>query len=241
MSRVPSSVVRAVLISLVLAGALGAGAGAAFAGTDVGSINFIIGRKNITGDTLFVGPPSGVVADGQPALGVELTWGRQGWPALIALDVLHSYDDGVTRVPAFFTTPAYDQRLRASTFEIGLGVRRAWTVLGLSPYLGAGGSLVRGNAVVEISDPNAGQFGALTASARGRASAFGYWAGGGIYRRLGPRFQLGLAGRYSKATLPASRLIVESGSLPTSASIREIDAGGLHINLVVGWSFPSRK
>ena len=241
MSCVLQSAFRAALTSLVLTGALGAGV--AFAGTDVGSINFTLGRKSLTSDWS-PGPPRADSTSrvGQPALGIELTWGRQGWPAMVALDVLHSYDDGITHVRQFFTIPAFDQRVRLSTLEIGLGVRRAWTVLGFSPYLGAGGSWVRGKVLVEISDPNAGQFGAPLASARSHESAFGFWAGGGIYRRLGPRFQVGLAGRYSKATLPETDLILDDFTPPLAiARVRELDGGGRHINLVVGWSFPSRK
>jgi hypothetical protein len=241
MSRVPSAVVRAILISLVLTGALGAGV--AFAGTDVGSINFILGRKSLTNDWNVGLPTVDTTARvGQPSLGVELTWGRQGWPAMIALDLLHSYDDGIIHFPAFFTIPAVDQRVRARTLEIALGVRRAWNVIGISPYLGGGLSWVGGQFGVEISDPNAGQFGVLTASAHGREAKFGYWAGGGIYRRIGPRFQIGLAGRYSKVTLPATALILD-GSTPSLVvgTVPELDAGGRHVNLVVGWSFPSRK
>jgi hypothetical protein len=241
MSRVRPSFVRAALTSLIMTGALGTGA--AFAATDVGSVNFTLGRKSLSNDWN-PGPPTADTTErvGQPALGLELTWGRQGWPAMVALDVFHSYDDGIIHVPAFFTEPAFDVRLRMRTLEIGLGVRRAWTVLGWSPYLGAGGSWVRGSVVYEVSDPLGDQFGAPLASARAHATAFGYWAGGGIYRRMGPRFQLGLAGRYSKATLPVTDLILDDVT-PTTVidQISEIDAGGRHINLVVGWSFPSRK
>jgi len=241
MPRVPSSAVRAILISLLLTGALGTGA--AFAATDVGSINFILGRKSLTNDWN-LGPPTtdSTARVGQPTLGVELTWGREGWPAMVALDILHSYDDGIIHVPQFFTIPAFDQRLRARTIEIGLGARRSWNVLGWSPYLGAGGSWVRGNIEVEIIDPNAGQSGTLTAYAHSRASAFGYWAGAGLYRRLGLRFQIGLAARYSKATLPATAVVVEQGTLPFGVTTTpELDGGGRHVNLVVGWSFPGRK
>lgn len=247
MSRVPSSIRRSWIAPLALAGILAAGA--AIAGTDVGSINFTVGRKSFTSDW-YLGPriadATGQAPDpgraGQPALGIELTWGRQGWPASIALDVLHSYDDGITHVPGFFTAPAFDQRLRASTIEIGLGARRAWTIKGFSPYIGAGGSWVRSNVLVEISDPSESQFGAAIASARSRESAFGFWAGGGIYRRIGPRFQLGLAGRYSRAMLPEHDLFLDGVSPPfAAASIAELDGGGQTIHLVVGWSFPSRK
>ncbi|MGH7731556.1 MAG: hypothetical protein ACRENJ_09955 [Candidatus Eiseniibacteriota bacterium] len=242
----PSSVIRSIVVCLLLTGVLVAGS--AFAATDVGSINFLLGRKSLTKDW-YLGPPivdaTGQVVEpgraGQPSLGIELTWGREGWPAMVALDVLHSYDDGIIHVPAFFTIPAYDVRPRASTLEIGLGARRAWNVLGLTPYVGAGGSWVRANFVVEVIDPNAGQFGVLTASARGAATAFGFWAGGGVYRRLGPRLQIGLAGRYSKATLPASGFFQDGPSPAPAVGTPELDGGGRHVNLVVGWSFPSRK
>ena len=247
MSRVLSAVVRAIVISLALTGALGAGA--ASAGTDAGSINFILGYKSLTKDW-YLGPPivtsrfellePGRVK--QPTLGVELTWGRQGWPAMIALDLYHSYDDGIFNFPGFSTFPAFDRRLRARTLELALGVRRAWDVIGFSPYLGAGGSWVAGQYAIEISDPYGAPFGELIGSARGREATFGYWAGGGIYRRIGPRFQIGLAGRYSKATLPAFDLLLDGTTPPLVVdTVPELDAGGRNINLVVGWSFPSRK
>jgi hypothetical protein len=251
MSRVPSAVVRAILISLAWTGALGAGA--ACAGTDAGSINFILGYKSLTKDW-YLGPPivtnRGELLEpgrvNQPTLGVELTWGRQGWPAKIALDLYHSYDDGIFNFPGFATFPPFDLRKRARTLEVALGVRRSWDVIGFSPYLGAGGSWIGGQFAVEYSDPYAAPFGELVFSTRGREAAFGYWAGGGIYHRIGPRFQIGLAGRYSKVTLPTTHLILD-GTIPpflvglVPEIVPEIDAGGRNINLVVGWSFPERK
>lgn len=267
MSRVPSSAARFVPTILAVLGILGAGV--ALAGTDVGSINFTLGSKSIrvrvegeprwrdwylgapqtdaTGDTLAPG-------SSQPALGVELTWGREGWPALVALDVLHSYDDGVQRFPAnpLLDIPPADVRRRARTIEIGLGARRAWNVKGLSPYLGAGRSWVRANVIYEMSDPSQGQYGAPGRSIGSHAWAPpGFWVGGGLYRRLGPRFQLGLSGRYSKARLsiPGSTVVGEVGPYvgePGRYSFvpgqgTEVKAGGKHIGLVVGWSFPNRK
>ena len=242
MSRAASSTVRAILISLVLTAAFGAGVGAAFAGTDVGSVNFTLGRKSLTHAWSLSVPTQDTTSRvGQPALGVELSWGRQGWPVMVAFDILHSYDDGIIHVPQFFTTPAFDLRLRARILEVGLGVRRSWSVLGWSPYLGAGGSWVRGNSAIEIIDPNAGQFGVVMSSAHAQASASGYWVGGGLIRRIGPRFQIGLEGRYAKATLPATPLVVQ-GTLPFGITTTpERDGGGRHVNLVVGWSFPVRK
>jgi hypothetical protein len=244
MSRVRSSVVNAVLASLLTSALL---VGAALA-ADVGSFHFTVGRKSLTKDW-YLGPPNFDATGqfhepgraGQYSLGLETTWGRDSWPVQIAFDVFHSYDDGIIHVPAFFTTPAFDERLRASTFEAALGLRRSWDVLGLTPYLGAGGSWIRPNYVIEISNPNAGAFGTLLGSARMAEPAFGFWAGGGFYRKIGPRLQLGLEGRYSKATIPAAPLFVDGTNGQVVSHLPELDAGGRAINLVAGWSFPARK
>ena len=244
MSRVPSSVVVAVLASLLTTGLL---SGAALA-TDVGSIHFTLGRKSMTKDW-YLGPPSFDITGqfiepgraGQYSLGVATTWGRQGWPVQVAFDVLHSYDDGIIHVPAFFSTPAFDERLRASTFEAALGLRRTFNVLGFTPYVGAGGSWIRANYVIEVIDPNAGDFGTLLGSARSAVPAFGFWAGGGVSRQVGPRFEIGIEGRYSKATLSESGFVVDGSNGQVVGTLPELDAGGRTINLFAGWSFPARK
>lgn len=248
MSRALPSVIRTAFLSLALT-ATGLGVGASsFAGTDdVGSVNFTLGYKNLSGDWNL--DPRQLDAAGQPlpgdrtyypSLGIQGTWGPKRWPVQLALDVLNSADDGITHVPQFFTTPAYDLRLRANTLEIGFGARRAFEVGGLRPYVGAGGLWARGKIELEVSDPNSGQFGTQTAHAFSHSSAFGYWLSGGVTRRLGPRFQLGLDYHLSKATLPGAPFTVDQGALPFNVtSFPEVDAGGRTINLVVGWSFPS--
>jgi hypothetical protein len=252
MSRVPSCAARGVLASLILAGVLMAGVAAA--ATNVGSINFTLGGKRLSEPWFPAAPHTSAAGDTlatrgqQPALGIEVSWGRSNWPVMIALDVLHCYDDGVQRFHdnPIFSIPTTDVRRRVSTFEVGLGLRRAFDLKGWSPYIGGGGSWVRGNMVAEMSDPNAGEFGVPGPTMTGRHSAFGYWVGGGLYRRLGPRFQLGLTARLSKAMM----LFPERGEvrgriggydLVPNTSKDKIDAGGRHIGLVVGWSFPSRK
>ena len=101
MSRVPSCAARGALTSLVLAGVLMAGA--ASAATNVGSINFTLGGKRLSAPWFPSAPHTNAANETlatrgqQPALGVELAWGRSGWPVMVALDVLHCYDDGVQR------------------------------------------------------------------------------------------------------------------------------------------------
>ena len=101
---------------------------------------------------------------------------------------------------------------------------------------------MRGSSLIEVSDPNAGPFGTQTAGARSRTSGTGYWAGAGLACRIGPRFQIGLAGRFSKAIMPAAAIVVDHGTLPfPDTTVPELDGGGRHINLSVGWAFPGRK
>lgn len=250
MSRISSCASRFVLIMLAVLGALDAGA--VSAGGPVGSINFTLGGKRLTSDWYLSEPKTDATGDTlgsrgtQPALGIELTWGREGWPALIAIDVLHSYDDGVQRYPAnpLFLIPAADVRRRARIIEFGLGVRRAWTVKGLTPYIGGGGSWVRAHFDYMMSDPSQGQFGAAGPSINGHHSGLGYWVGGGIYRRIGPRLHLGLTGRYSKAKVEFpewNRVEGGQGGYYFATNPAKIEAGGQNIGLAVGWSFPSRK
>jgi opacity protein-like surface antigen len=244
MSRAWSSVVRSAFLSLALI--LGIGVASSFAGTDVGSIHFTLGYKNLSGDWNL--NPRDLDASGEPlpgdrtsypSLGIEGTWGPKSWPVQLAFDVLNSADDGIRHVPQFFNEPAYDLRLRANTLEVGFGARRAFDVIGLSPYVGAGGLWARGKVEIEVNDPYAGQFGTRTGHAHAHSDGFGYWLGGGVTRRLGPRFHLGLGFRFSKANLSAEPFTVDQGTLPFVTSFPEADAGGRTFNLVVGWSFPS--
>jgi opacity protein-like surface antigen len=252
MSSVARSAARTTFAILALSGLLGAGA--AFAAGEVGSINFTLGAKRLTSDWDLGAPEATADGDsvlsraGQAALGVELTWGREGWPVMVALDVLHSYDDGLERFPAInlgtLIIPPADVRRRASTLEIGLGARRSFPTKAFTPYIGAGGSFVRGNVLREMSDPSQGTYGALVASSHDEDAGFGYWVGGGLYRRLGPRMQIGLAGRYSKATLsiPEMKVVGEQGGyLMVPGDRTDIEAGGTHFAVIAGWSFPARK
>lgn len=276
MFRAASFAVRIALVSLAWLGTIEvAGAAAATDAKDVGSINFTLGYKNLSGDSNLgfrfdgLGHQVDAWTTGdtlprdrvyQPALGIEGTWGRKNWPVQIAFDVWNSADDSKSQGhPKDFTTPAYNLRLRAQTLELGLGVRRAFDLKLVTPYIGAGGLWSREQIEIEVSDPNAGQFGTATGHAHMRTSAFGYWVGGGVYRRLGPRFQMGLAYRFSKATLPAAPFTVDSGVLPpeivsfpgydvltpdsngrpVQLLLPNAEGGGRTLHLVVGWSFPS--
>ncbi|HKQ57992.1 MAG TPA: hypothetical protein VJY35_08995 [Candidatus Eisenbacteria bacterium] len=250
MSRVSPSVARAVLLVLIVAGALAARSATA----DTGSIHFIAGAKNLApewfvssprtsagGDTLLAGRVT------QPSLGVEITWGRNEWPAMIALDVLHSYDDGLQHFPAInlgpLQIPEANVQRRARTIEIGLGARRGFSFAGLTPELGAGAVWVRGSVNYRMSDPSQGTYGALVSSLGAHETAIGFWASAGVTRRIGSRLEMGLRGRFSSAklTLPEGTVLGRQGGYYFRGDPVEVEAGGRHLGLVVGWAFPTRK
>lgn len=251
MSRVTPSVARAVLSILIAAGALAAGSAHA---TDVGSIHFIGGAKNLSSEWFVSAPRTDAGGDTtaagrvmHPSLGVEITWGRQGWPAMVALDVIHSYDDGIQAFPLVslgpLQIPPADVQRRARTVEIGVGARRAWSIAGFTPEVGAGGVWVRGTVHYRMSDPSQGTNGTLVSSLGKRDAAIGYWVSAGLYRRIGPRLEMGLRGRLSKATLTLVEptVVGQQGGYTFRGDPVEVDAGGRHLGLVVGWAFPTRK
>jgi hypothetical protein len=251
MSRVSPSVARAVLFISIAAGALAAGSAHA---TGAGSIHFIAGAKNLSSEWFVSSPRTSAAGDTvapgrvtHPSLGVEITWGRQGWPAMIALDVIHSYDDGHQHFPEIILgplqIPAANVQRRARTIEVGVGARRSWSIAGFTPELGAGGVWVRGSTSYRMTDPSQSTNGTLVSSLGARDAAFGFWASAGIYRRIGPRLEMGLRGRFSKATLTLVEPTVlgRQGGYYFRGDPVEVEAGGRHLGLVVGWAFPTRK
>jgi hypothetical protein len=58
-------------------------------------------------------------------------------------------------------------------------------------------------------------------------SALGLWIGGGIYWRLGSRFNIGLAARYSSASVELFGV--------------DVEAGGPMYGMLLGWGWPASK
>jgi hypothetical protein len=223
-------------------------------GADVGSIHFTLGSKRMEkewsldgptvtagGDTITLDRPS------QIGLGVESTWGRPGWPVFVALDVLHSADDGLQHFPAVnlgsFQIPRTTLVQRASTLEIALGIRRAWRFHGFGPYLGAGGTLIQTNRIQEMYQPE--QANPVVRSSAVRGSGAGYWIGGGLLMSMGGGLHYGVAMRLSRAKvkIPDVRVVGETGAYQfySPGTESEVEAGGRHVMFIIGWSLPTRK
>jgi hypothetical protein len=252
MPRFAVSAVRPLLAISLLLSVLGAGL--AWSAPLKGSVNFTLGGRKMSNEWNLSTPTTDTHGDtlhdkvNQPALGAEVTLGPESWPVQIAADLLYSSDDGVQEYPAnnLFDIPKVQVHKRASTLELALGARRAFPFKWSTPYIGAGFSLFRAQLASEMVDPDAGRWGEQLDAVAEHNWAPGYWFGGGIYRALGPRFQMGLTLRFSKAQMKFTnrgQVVGEQGGyvfVPHTGDDK-IDVGGRHIGLVVGWSFPARK
>ncbi len=105
----------------------------------------------------------------------------------------------------------------AATSEFDFGVRKIWAVESFHPYVGGGLAIV-GAAIEASSGGNS-----IDESDNG----VGVWVGGGAFWRLGSHFNIGGSVRFSTAD-------VEFGS-------EDVDAGGFHVGLLLGWGWPAEK
>ena len=148
----------------------------------------------------------------QGEFGVLISWGKEGWPVHIAIDLLGSTKEETVFDPFIGT---FD--LKGSTSEIGVGVRKIWQSDKMRPHLGGGIALVNG----EIE----GALGGISVTSDD--STVGAWVDGGIFWRLGNRFNIGFDARYSKAEIKPSVSGVEF----------DVEAGGLHAGLLLGFGW----
>jgi len=105
---------------------------------------------------------------------------------------------------------------KATTGELGLGVRKIWNTGSsrrVHPYIGGGVSFI------------AAKFEAGSTS--DKDNGVGAWLGGGIFWRLGSRFNLGMSLRGSSANVDLYGV--------------RADAGGGHFGLCLGWGWPAAE
>jgi hypothetical protein len=180
---------------LPVALALAESAGA-FAGDGSGNLNFIFGQKQMKQEDW-------EPVQAQNNLGMEMSWGEKNWPIMIATDLFGSYKEDK------------EEGITGKTSEFGLGIRKIWGHRLVHPYLGGGASLVYGGAELDFS-------GIIVTDTD---TSPGAWADGGVFWRLGSRFNFGLAARYSKATVT----LFDS----------DMEVGGYSGGLILGWGWPA--
>ena len=166
-------------------------------------VNFFLGQKALDGGDW---DP----VDRQAELGAVMSFGRETWPIRIAADVLVAGKDG---------TLAGGVDVKGATFEVASGIRKIWGKKAFHPFAGAGIAIV--GARVELDN--------AAGSADDTDAAFGPWIDGGVFWRLGMRFNLGAEVRWSKADVH-----LDFGDAVGST---DVNAGGLHYGLLLGFGW----
>jgi hypothetical protein len=169
-----------------------------FARTGTGHANFFLGQKALDEDDW--GP-----LDRQGEIGAEISFGRDSWPVLIAVDLLGSGKKDSSA------------DVEGSTSELDVGVRKIWQAGSVRPYIGGGVALVNGEIKIDA-------FGATFSD---DDNGVGAWVGGGVFWRLKSRFNIGIAARYSKARV--------------NVFGNDIEAGGPHLGMLLGWGWPASR
>jgi hypothetical protein len=149
--------------------------------------------------------------DQQPQWGLMLAFAEERDPIHFAVDVFSSkkrLDD---------PTAAPGTRVRGSTREVAIGVRKVWDKTVTRPHLGAGAD------IIEIKQEVALPFGPLNEEDR----AYGAWVDFGVTWRLARHLNLGLESRYTYAI----------ATLGVGAFAHEVAAGGFHLGVLIGFGW----
>ena len=141
--------------------------------------------------------------DSQGAFGAEVTWGGARWPIRFATDLFGSGN----------TNDLLGTHFDGQTSELAFGLRKIWEPGAARPYIGGG--IARIYARIKAG------------STEETDTAVGGWVGGGIFWRLGSRFNIGVAGR------------VSSGKVTLSG--QKVEAGGTFVGGILGWGWPAKK
>lgn len=188
--------------------------GPALAGDPEGHVNVFLGQKALDSDDW--NP-----ADKQPEFGVTMSFGRSDWPVFIVLDVLKSEreEDYLDPVLSNLGTAKFT----GATLEIAPGIRKIWNLGRTRPYVGGGMALIKASAEYEYP----------TVTYDAEETTLGPWLGGGVFWRLGSRFNLGFDVRWSSGDV---NLEVNDDNLFV-LNAYNVKAGGLHTGVTfgIGW------
>jgi hypothetical protein len=187
------------VVALAGVAAVMAGASSAVFAKAEGDVNFFLGIKTLDEDDW-------EPIEDQGAFGAEISIGQDTWPVMIAID-------------PFFSGAKDDEfgfDLKGATSELAIGVRKIWNVDNVHPYVGGGPSLL--SASLEVENP----FGA---DVDDDDTTLGWWLGGGVFWRLGSRFNIGIAARFSSGEVTLFDV--------------DLEAGGLQGGLLLGWGWPA--
>jgi hypothetical protein len=137
---------------------------------------------------------------------------QRRWPINIAADFMHSQSS-----EASFFDSSCDCRVKyqQTTTELNAGVRKIFDrkLYSMRPFLGGGFGYI--STQMNFSE-------LISALQQGN---MGIWLDGGVYWELERHFNIGLEGLYSWAKI----------NYETNASTEEANAGGMHIQMILGY------
>ena len=184
--------------------------GTVSAGDPEGHLNFFIGQKSLD-------PDDWSPADDQPEFAVAMSFGRSDWPVFIALDVMRSAGEDDFLHPDFPILGT--AKFSGATLEIAPGIRKIWNVGKVRPYVGGGMALMK--ASFEFDRFFTDEF------------TLGPWLGGGVFWRLGRRFNLGFDVRWSSGVVDF--VLSDDDDFPLNAY--GVNVGGLHAGVTAGFGW----
>ena len=190
--------VNTLIFALALAAAFAAPAVAG------GNANFILGSRTMSsGDDW-------EPFESQVLFGANVDFGKEGWPIQMVAGV-HASVDAET---------AFGVDLTATITELSFGVSKIWKVgKNTRPHIGGGAAMVTAALEAEL-----GSFGSTSVD----DSSPGFYVDGGVYWRLGRRFNIGVDARVMLGT------DIEFYGIKG-------DANYTQIGLLLGWGWPAGK
>ncbi len=212
------------LVALLLPAAATAPAGAQ---TYTGNVNFMPGVKMLDEDDW-------TPVEDQTALGISWSYGKRTWPIHMVIDYLFSFKSETQESDQFGTLAEVETD--AITAEVGFGIQKTWDAGRFHPYLAGGACVVFAQAKLDAGGSG------LRASETLNDVAPGGWIGGGFFVRAGPRFNIGLAARWSKAEATFDSLEAAGGpGITIQTEEIDVEAGGFHAALLLGVGYPARR
>lgn len=169
-----------------------------------GNLNVFVGQKWMTQSEW---EP---VAE-QPELGLMLAFGEERISIHFAIDAYYS------RQEADNPNPAVDTRVKGTSGELTIGVRKVWDLGTTRPYLGGGAS------IVTVREDFDGPSGPVSHDGRG----YGGYFQAGVFWRIAGHLNLGLEARYSKT----------DADVGGTFSVHDVEAGGFHAGLLIGYGW----
>ena len=167
-----------------------------------GNANFVLGTRGLDKD--FWTP-----VNGQFVIGTMVDFGKQKWPVHLETGILVSVG---AEEDFIGTSDVY-----GSVAEICFGVNKTWELKGPArPFIGGGLSSVGATYVIEVPGDDIDD----------NDSSGGVYFHGGVFWRLGRRFNIGIDGRILVGT--HITLFGEDG-----------DADYAQLGMVLGWGWPA--